>query len=858
MSDVGSPNIVFGHRTNYLHRVVNSVVSTVSGIYGGGLPRGIRERLFNVLIAHIQSQAANNILANLRQLGVPTSTGEVIQYGQLALDRIFEFLEPAQRAELQSVFSGMPRAHRLQTVTQSPLAIGDARGKDGLASRVATIQNNLNAAARKLYSLNPGSKQYKDQQEIVSRLKANILQWKTALDGYTPAATPTGGAEGGPEDLQPPNRRQRLDEPEDGPANIDHQTQLQAPETREQHIQEIRDDDGIDEEEFQRIGEQEDAMASASNTAVAGAMGTSAMQGSVGRIGKNKPYFSPDGSTVIFSGNRLMYTWAYNFADQNPLGNSDLSKANFSYGDNELKPLGFDIPWDWIPFYCTPAEWDALDWGNRKIEIDHVEITVTPHAKTVCFTTGSTDSNPVSTEYDCYVYKAENLHKIDGLMFTRGQSASTAIDWKSSKTLLKPVSYQRLKERFWGAKNPAVTGVDGRGSDVETVKRELETVLCLNVPKTKTGLGDYLWGEIHDTFDITAVMNKPFIHKRYKPVVGLVCDPRRKAMPLASLAPGASLTTAPYYQQGKPEVLLSEFVALFTNRFPDCETAAIKVGTQDDAIKIPSYARNVRQYHTVVNANADTLYVDAPSYTNLQFMAQVASNTQANGNYTNCIAGITAWWDNTYKLDKVNYGCETYLLKDYDLPVTVSQGSQQASLSTYNSKIERANAFIPAGADTDVFPKPCQVQEPICIGMKPVLASDPNTGNVAFLKGSITWLIEYKMVLKQTYIAPDLRRTEPIANKKADYSFGVREHGYQLLNNVTQLFKKTGAADVLKSNSYYVLNPMEEDTFVNGSLVKTVRTARPADPMDGVVYNGSLQKNMTALDMNLNKVTNGL
>ena len=136
-------------------------------------------------------------------------------------------------------------------------------------------------------------------------------------------------------------------------------------------------------------------------------------------IGKNEPQILDDGNTIIFSGSRLHYTWAVHFNSiDNPLGAS-YDTGTMNYGDFKFKPLGFELPWDYIPFYCTPNEWETcLDW-TKKIWIDHVEVEVTPMHKSVYFTTGATSSSPVTNEYGPYLYKSVGFNKKYQHLYTK-------------------------------------------------------------------------------------------------------------------------------------------------------------------------------------------------------------------------------------------------------------------------------------------------------------------------------------------------------------------------------------------------------------------------------------------------------
>jgi len=206
----------------------------------------------------------------------------------------------------------------------------------------------------------------------------------------------------------------------------------------------------------------------------------------------------------------------------NPFAAQDILTYN-SPGFSKVKPLGHTIPWDWIGFYCTPAEWEALNWGTHRIEIEEVGCRVTPIDKSVFFTTGSTQTTAVSTEHSAYVFKYESFPEGAPLLRMQPKVAQgVGINWEAAN-LLVPVQYGRMRDRLWGPKSRLSAGF----SCMDGVKREIEPLLGMLIddPTVHMDYGSSTIGEHQDVYPIMEVMGKPFLSKTFKPVCGLVHDP---------------------------------------------------------------------------------------------------------------------------------------------------------------------------------------------------------------------------------------------------------------------------------------------------------------------------------------------
>lgn len=646
--------------------------------------------------------------------------------------------------------------------------------------------------------------------------------------------------------------------PEPDNNELDNDIPLDPEEVPQRYQQEISGQSGeaieIDQEEM------------ASTAAALGGGGSSAGQASGFVVKKNAPSYSSDGSVVTFSGSRMMYSWAYNLREvANPFG-QNIKSAMCSYGDFTFLPCGFDIPWDWIPFYCTPAEFDSLDWGprGRIIEIDSVECKVTPVSKQVFFTTGSADTNPVSTEHAAFIFKCDGLNQIPGVMFQRLQ-LSNGGSMNPTEGKLAPIDYGRLRDRIWGSRNRdtdrgtlSSTSVTGNVPMMFGVSRELETVngLLLDNPKEYNMGHPAFLAEVTDTVPYNQAMGQPFVMQTYKPTCGLLQDPRCvgpmyslgfvERFTDASRVPKKRGSTSQHY--GVPALhedrlrvtsILSHAPLDFCKLNPfsrkwgqgNRKADATKLNATDNEISDyqyyqtglipgqliqegPGTTQNLR-----CGMSSDPMTMRFP-WNNLAEQSRVtfdttkiadteqnvAFNTPPNTTTTgqnrkfwdlrNHIITSGAWGhgdggiEANYPAASINLtllsnsqnttlntlgkiddslNTDQYVYYQY-LPgirldtnqivtndqISVDDGYTGLgyNLAMYHANIERIHSFLPYGPDSDQMPRAQPVQPSITIGMNPILASDPNTSSTVFLKASVNWLVEYKMVIRQTYVTP--------------------------------------------------------------------------------------------------------
>lgn len=683
----------------------------------------------------------------------------------------------------------------------------------------------------------------------------------------------------------------------------------------------------------------QDVPMSATMAGIAG--GGPAAQIGTGCIKKNKPQYADDGSSVTFSGSRMMYTWGYNFSEQvNPYSLNRKLVYN-SNGDQVFKPLGQTVPWDWIPFYCTPAEWESLQWGSHIISVEEVGIRITPIDKSVFFTTGSTTSTPVTTEHAAYVYKVEDFDSGTHLLSAQAMQGNTPLDWGAAN-VLAPLNYSRLRDRLWGTRDRAGIG----HSCLDGVKRELEPILGVMLDNTAvyTDFGSFLLGEKQEVYSLLDVMGKPFIQKSFKPVNGLVSDPRVKVLS-THLHDGVMPNNAPYFSKQIYEDQLREASILASKQIDHCYLYDDTVNGSEHPVNsanFPPHGGNrdveitqqnnvfaeVPLTNTATRLNTDpftkiksgggTLVLENDFGKDGTIRANrypiVAGQLQATGTpgilkqsgspITNpaATAHINIQDENGYmrmypklvidtptavavennpsgayllgnaggRIEMFQTGTEHFqgegplnhytnwaqlseLAHDLDVDHDGDTYKNQ-SLQTWHAMIEKGNSFLPMGADRDNFPSVIPEQPKFAFGLKPVIATDPNSGAIDFLKAQVNWKIEYFMKIKQTYVKPDLRwterRTSPsnafklglnVLPKHADYTIGVRDYGLILKNKMQGKFD--GDEQILASISD--LNPLQRQYTVDGKLMQTIRTANVYHPDDFRAYPDSLQSDLT-------------
>lgn len=234
----------------------------------------------------------------------------------------------------------------------------------------------------------------------------------------------------------------------------------------------------------------------------------------------------PDGLTVTFGGSRLQYTWALDMRTHNVDG----------YGD--FVPMGHSLPWSWIPFYCTPAEWSSLPWYTHDMEISRVGVSITPVGKEVQFATASGESTIASNEHMAVGFKAVGLnHRKDipafGVRRVKNNESTSKLITKESTS----IDYVDLRKRYWGGlsdftvnEEPASYATDKQVSTAELSIRENEIVNGIYVDKfnkatkanNKACFGAVLKDRYVQRFPLVQAMGKPIIQEVYSPKCGLI------------------------------------------------------------------------------------------------------------------------------------------------------------------------------------------------------------------------------------------------------------------------------------------------------------------------------------------------
>jgi hypothetical protein len=234
----------------------------------------------------------------------------------------------------------------------------------------------------------------------------------------------------------------------------------------------------------------------------------------------------PDGLTVTFGGSRLQYTWALDMRTHNVA----------DFGD--FVPMGHTVPWHWIPFYCTPAEWAALPWQTHDMHISRIGVSITPVGKEVQFATASGDSTIASNEHLAIGFKSVGLNRrIDlpavGIRRVKNNENASKLIVNSSDN----PSYLDLRTRYWGPLSDFTVNTEPNSyttnqqvSTAELSIRENEIVCGIYVDKfdkttkanNKAVFGSVLKDRYVERFPLLPQMGKPIIQEVYSPKMGMI------------------------------------------------------------------------------------------------------------------------------------------------------------------------------------------------------------------------------------------------------------------------------------------------------------------------------------------------
>ena len=233
-----------------------------------------------------------------------------------------------------------------------------------------------------------------------------------------------------------------------------------------------------------------------------------------------------------FGGTRIMYTWAYEF-----FPGTIPAVGPFVANANDGVAVGHQLPWEWIPFYCTPTEFEMLPYRRADIYVDKVRVRVTPMAKETQFQTGSGSTAVASQEHLTLGKVCVGLnHKWNNVGQLRLKEAATDNKLQSSASDLQAVNYKDLRKRFWGNLSDWTSGTSPYGSStvpkstMEMNIRELENVQVMLWDKWNTtdqGANDFCWGvplidRFITRFPFMPSIGKAIIDEEYSPRNGCI------------------------------------------------------------------------------------------------------------------------------------------------------------------------------------------------------------------------------------------------------------------------------------------------------------------------------------------------
>lgn len=236
--------------------------------------------------------------------------------------------------------------------------------------------------------------------------------------------------------------------------------------------------------------------------------------------------FTDEGIMVYCSGTRIMYTWAYQMSPHNLDGTTN-SAAMFTNGMADYYPVSHRLPWEWLPFYITPAEFDDLLWNKADISVKYVRVRVTPMAKETQFSTSSTSTDPVSNEHMVLGKKCVGFnHKWPGITAMRNYAGNVS---GNTMALSKSgeIDWAALRQKIWGDCSDWTSGqmVSSKQSCMELFNRELEcldgVIMDVFDKTTKNNntrnFGAPRFDLFFDRFNFMAHIGKPIIDEYYEP-----------------------------------------------------------------------------------------------------------------------------------------------------------------------------------------------------------------------------------------------------------------------------------------------------------------------------------------------------
>lgn len=573
----------------------------------------------------------------------------------------------------------------------------------------------------------------------------------------------------------------------------------------------------------------------------------------------NSCHPKPEGGFQLVLKNAVRYLMpAYNLtAVQNPLNNDAVygPLLNHMSKDAIYQPLGFEIMYDSPMYYCPPSIWGAIPVNTHTCRIESVEVKIIPISTQVFFTTGSTDTGPVSTEYDKNLYKIVGANHLPTCYQRFGIQGTVTTMTPTSSDFAK-VDYLRMKNRLWGPKAGLGTGgIKAERFCVQTARRENEILGGFYYDQTlDRGINLYVERQ-RELKPFQAVAGKVWIHHKYKPINGYIGDPWIYS-PLYKNAPSAD-NWANKEQQFWEEAYKGE-VLLMLQQTKQFATTSGNTQITDDATNYLTQEhmwtdlRTDNYGGTAMQGSADKRPMTGwdDMYGNWGFGSIVSDITTKNMVY------------NYYPFRRKNQRpLKQFQKADKTVSGATYHYKETLSFNSYHSKIERADSFVPTNKpDNDVWYKPPKMPPSINIGMEGVPQKDFRTGATTWMSAAFTCAVEYTMVVDCEYKFPDQMFTEPCNSVYASHKYESDKD--DVLSFVVKRTRYTDLTGTTKDDVIYQIQDIQppefSDIFVNGYIPKGCRTGIAVIPGDAKFPNIQDQSSFTNVPSMIDSFSNGL
>lgn len=567
----------------------------------------------------------------------------------------------------------------------------------------------------------------------------------------------------------------------------------------------------------------------------------------------------PEGGFKLILKNAVRYLMpAYNFQGvTNPLSNDAVygPLLNHMSKDAVYQPLGFEIMYDSPMYYCPPSIWNALPVNSHTCKIESVEVKVIPISTQVFFTTGSTDTGPVSTEYDKNIYKIIGANQMPTCYQRFGIQGTITTMTPVSSDFTK-VDYLRMKNRIWGPKAGLGTGgLKAERFMCQTARRENEILGGIYYDQGDDhGINLAIEG-LRELRPFHAVAGKVFIHHKYKPINGYIGDPWIYNV-IYGYSPSAD-SWANKEQRFWEEAYKGE-VSLMLQLSKTYSDTTQSVSLKDDSSNaltddfIATDLRNNMFGSTAIQGSTSLL--------------PMIGFDDMNGNwgFGSIVSDITTknMVYNYYPFRRKNYRpLKQKQTADKTISGATYHYNETLSFNSYHSKIERADSFLPTSrADNDAWSKPPKQPPSLNIGMEGVPQKDFRTGATTWMSAAFTCAVEYTMVIDCSYKFPDQMFTEPNTSAYAKYDYESNKD--DVLGFVVKRTRFTDLVGTTKDDVIYQIQDIQPpefcDVFVNGRLPQGCRTGISVIPGDARFPNIYAQSSFTSVPQMLNTGGNGI